>query len=73
MKKAQDEVITNLDINVIDEQHNKKLVHMSGKANNETKLVDSDLRWEKENCYRIKRVVEMYQYVETIHKKETDS
>jgi hypothetical protein len=54
-----------LDPNTPHQNHNFDLVHMSGKSENKTDLVDNDFGVTAENSYRLKRTVEMYQWTET--------
>jgi len=45
--------------------NNFKLVHMIGESSNSTVLVDNEFGISVENSYRLKRIVEVYQWVET--------
>jgi hypothetical protein len=47
-----------------------KLVHFSGVAHNAVQLTDAPFGVFADNCYRLKRCVEMYQWVETSSTRE---
>jgi len=51
------------------EEHNNKLVHLSGKITTSLPLTDSDFGI-RVHATHLKRHVEMYQWVETSHKRE---
>lgn len=69
MDRAEKDV-TSVDCNNISEDNNYKLVHTGGKAINNTELVDNQFGVSVENSYRLKRIVEVYQWVETQTKKD---
>lgn len=50
--------------------NNFKLVHLKGKSHNDTEIVDNEFGVSVENSYRLKRVVEVYQWYEIATKKE---
>jgi len=49
-----------------------KLVHMKGKAENKVVVRDDEIDFAAENCYRVIRTVEMWQWKETKHEKTDD-
>ena len=42
--------------------NNFKLIHVTGKTENKTDLIDNDFAVTAENSYRLKRIVEVYQW-----------
>lgn len=69
MDRAEKDV-SSVDCNNVSEDNNYKLVHTGGKAINNTELVDNQFGVSVENSYRLKRIVEVYQWVETQTKKD---
>jgi len=61
MEKARADC-TNANNKDLSEANNFKLVHTSGKSENKTELVDNEFGIVAENSYRLKRIVEMYQW-----------
>ena len=47
-----------------------KLVHMKGTAENKVTIKDDGIDFSAENCYRVLRTVEMWQWKETKHEKK---
>jgi len=47
-----------------------KLVHMKGTAENKVTIKDDGIDFSAENCYRVIRTVEMWQWKETKHEKK---
>jgi len=71
MDAAQEDCIT-VDNSSVDEKNNFRLVHTTGKTQNDTELVDNEFAVTAENSYRLTRTVEMFQWQEHHHAK-TDS
>jgi len=61
MDRAEKEIIT-VDCNDATAENNFKLIHVTGKTENKTDLVDNDFGVSIENSYRLKRRVEVYQW-----------
>lgn len=61
METAQKEC-TEVNADSADQSNNFKLVHVSGKTENKTDLVDNDFGVTAENSYRLIRSVEMHQW-----------
>jgi hypothetical protein len=57
--------MTEADSQAPNSENNGKLVHFSGLAYNAVQLTDAPFGVFADNCYRLKRCVEMYQWVET--------
>ena len=49
------------------EENDYKLVHVTGTAENSINLCDRDFSVVAQDCYRLKRKSEMYQWQETFH------
>jgi len=47
-----------------------KLVHMKGTAENKVTIKDDGIDFSAENCYKVIRTVEMWQWKETKHEKK---
>lgn len=69
MDRAQKECQT-VEPESVNSDMNFKLVHLNGKTVNETELEDLNFGITVENSYRLKRIVEVYQWHETATKKE---
>ena len=65
MDRAEKEVVT-VQAEATNPANNFKLVHLQGKTVNETEIVDNEFGVSVENSYRLKRVVEVYQWHETV-------
>ncbi len=50
-----------------------KLVHLSGKTKNKADLQDLDFGVVAKDSYRLKRKVEMYQWIETFNQGDKDN
>ena len=61
MDRAEKEIKT-VDCNDATAENNFKLIHVTGKTENKTDLVDNDFGVSIENSYRLKRKVEVYQW-----------
>jgi len=61
MDRAEKEVKT-VKADEASSDNNFKLIHVTGKTENKTDLIDNDFAVTAENSYRLKRVVEVYQW-----------
>lgn len=61
---AQSAVVQNVSPKTADESNDLELVHMQGELEAATPLVDQGFQLALENCVRLERKVEMYQWVE---------
>lgn len=70
--QAKETIKENINIEEIQDEMDFKLVHMKGICHVDEKLNDEQLDYSVENCYRLNRVVEMFQTKEIQHQKEND-
>jgi hypothetical protein len=70
--EAELDVVTDVDIEKIDDALEFRLTHLQGKAHNKAAIQDEDIDYSAADCYRVTRTVEMYQTKETRH-EEKDS
>ena len=69
MQRAAKEVIT-VNIKEADEMNNFLLVHCIGKTENKQSIADHEFLVSADNSYRLKRIVEMYQWQEIVRSEE---
>ena len=62
--------VTEVQIDSVSDQDNYKLVHASGRCTTKEQVSDERFKITKEDTVKIKRVVEVYQWVEKKELKE---
>ena len=62
--------VTEVQIDSVSDQDNYKLVHASGRCSTNEQVSDERFKITKEDTVKIKRVVEVYQWVEKKELKE---